>query len=462
MTVAQTFPGFAGRFASILVLSCATCLCADMPSLLAAKQDPVAAERDRDAAEISHHFDSATPVTNSDSFDERYRLTDGSFAAKDRWFDRGVTLDTNLTQFFQGVASGGKEQVFKYGGKLDYYLNIDGNRSGLGDGLLISTHTETRYGEDINQYTGMLTFANFNMAFPKAGENVTAITKFIVSQELSDEFVVFVGKINTLDDFELNFTGRNGIDRFMNSGMVANIINARTVPYSTYGAGFSVIRDQAPGFSFIVRDPNNHATTLDLDQLFANGVLLSGTVKIPVIRSGLPGNRNFGVNWNSRPFTSVDPSSFVIVPGQGIVAGEVSGSWAAWFNFDQYLWVSESDPTVGWGLFGMTGISDGDPNPIGWNATFGIGGSSIIPGRQRDTFGVGYFCAGLSSEFKSLLAGPLAPPGLAQRDEQGVELFYNASLKRWCHLTTDLQIVQPSTISLYTTILVGMRLMIEI
>ena len=461
MTVAQTFPRFAGRLACILELSCATILCAITPSLFAAEEDSVVAESDQNAGNISPNSDSALPAADCDSFDERLKLTGDWFAAKDRWCGRGVTLDTNLTQFFQGVASGGKEQVFEYGGKLDYYLNIDGDKSGLRDGFLVSIHAETRYGEDINPDTGMLTFANFNMAFPKAGENATGVTKFIVSQSLSDECVVFAGKINTLDDFELNFTGRNGIDRFMNSGMVANIINARTVPYSTYGTGFSVIRDQAPGFSFVVRDPNNHATTCDLDELFADGVLLSGTVKIPVAPFGLPGNRNFGVNWNSREFTSVDPSSFVIVPGQGIVAGEISGSWAMWYNFDQYLWVSESDPTVGWGVFGMTGISDGDPNPIGWNATLGIGGSSLIPGRQRDTFGLGYFHVGLSNDFKDLLAGPLAPPGLAQRDEQGVELFYNASLKRWCHLTSDLQIVQPSTINLDTTVLVGMRLMIE-
>ena len=401
------------------------------------------------------------PAADYDSFDERLKLSDDWFPAKDRWCGRGVTLDTNLTQFFQGVASGGKEQEFEYGGKLDYYLNIDGNKSGLGDGFLVSMHAETRYGEDINPDTGMLTFANFNMAFPKAGENDTGVTKFVVSQSLSDECVVFAGKINTLDAFALNFTGRNGIDRFMNSGMVANIINARTVPYSTYGTGFSIVRDEAPGFIFVVRDPKNHATTWDLDELFADGVLLSGTVRAPVAPFGLPGNRNFGVNWNSREFTSVDPSSFVIVPGQGIAAGQISGSWATWFNFDQYLWVSEADPTVGWGVFGMTGISDGDPNPIGWNVTLGIGGSSLIPGRQRDTFGLGYFHVGLSNDFKDLLASPLAPPGLAQRDEQGVELFYNASLKRWCHLTSDLQIVEPSTINLDTTVLVGMRLMVE-
>src|SRR6187401_1492774 len=142
-------------------------------------------------------------------------------------------------------------------------------------------HTETRYGEDVNAIDGMFSFGNFNMAFPKAGEDVTAITAVSLTQSVTDDFRVFAAKINSLDDFELNFTGRNGIDRFMNSAAVANIINARTVPYSTYGAGFSVLSEQAPVFTFIVRDPDNHATTSDLDQLFDDGVLLSATVRIP-------------------------------------------------------------------------------------------------------------------------------------------------------------------------------------
>src|SRR6185503_11146664 len=102
----------------------------------------------------------------------------------------------------------------------------------------------------------------------KPGEDVSGITKLILSQSLSDYCVAFAGKINTLDDFVLNFTGRKGVERFMNSAIVANIINARTVPYSTYGAGFSVLRNEEPFFTFVVRDPDNHPTTLDLDELF--------------------------------------------------------------------------------------------------------------------------------------------------------------------------------------------------
>ena len=53
MTVAQTFPRFAGRLACILALSCATILCAITPSLFAADEDSVVAESDQNAGNIS-------------------------------------------------------------------------------------------------------------------------------------------------------------------------------------------------------------------------------------------------------------------------------------------------------------------------------------------------------------------------------------------------------------------------
>jgi porin len=388
----------------------------------------------------------------------RQYLTGDFFGWRAQLAGDGITLDVDETQFFQVVAAGGLEQAAKYGGKIDYYVKHEANKSGPWEGFSASMHAETRYGQDVNAIDGMLTFGNFNMAFPKAGETVTAITAVNFSQSLSDNFTVFAAKINSLDDFELNFTGHNGIDRFMNSAAVANIINARTVPYSTYGTGFTVFRDKEPLFIFVVRDPDNHATTCDLGEVFAHGVLLSGTLKILVTPWGLIGHQNLGFNWSSRDYTSVDPASYINVPGQGIVAPLVSGSWAVWYNFDQYLWVSPSNPDVGWGVFGMTGISDGNPNPIRWNLTLGLGGNSLIQGRERDTFGAACFCVGLSSDFKSLLSSPLAPPGLAQQDEVGVELFYNASLTPWCYLTGDLQIVSPSTINVDTTVLAGLRL----
>ena len=48
-----------------------------------------------------------------------------------------------------------------------------------------------------------------------------------------------------------------------------------------------------------------------------------------------------------------------------------------------------------------------------------------------------------------------------RRDENGVELFYNLRIKPGCHLTPDLQVIQPGLAPLETAILFGLRLKLD-
>src|SRR5213594_4188951 len=278
---------------------------------------------------------------------ERPNLTGDWLGARDTLSSHGLTLEISLTQFYQGVVDGGNERDFEYGGKVDYYVNLDGGKAGLWPGFSITTHIETRYGNDVNEIDGMFSLANFNMAFPKGEHAVTGVTALKLTQRLFDHLLLIAGKINTLDDFRLNYTGGNGLDRFMNSAVVANVINGRTIPYSTYGAGFAMFADQGPEFTFLVRDPDHHPTTTDLDKLFAHGALLTGSLRLPVAPFGLPGAQVFGGNWSSRHYTSLDPSDWENVPGQGLPAPEESGSWAIWYNADQTLGSTPPTQTSG-------------------------------------------------------------------------------------------------------------------
>ena len=124
--------------------------------------------------------------------------------------------------------------------------------------------------------------------------------------------------------------------------------------------------------------------------------------------------------------------------------------------FDQALWVDPEDKTRNWGVFGNFGVSDGKPNPIKWDAIVGIGGSSPIPGRKRDTFGAGYFYLGYSDDFKNV-ARLVVPV----RDERGVELFYNAAVTPWCHMTADLQVITPTLSHAETSVVLGLRTKID-
>jgi len=146
------------------------------------------------------------------------------------------------------------------------------------------------------------------------------------------------------------------------------------------------------------------------------------------------------------------PPALLPPPGQGFAPPTtfIKGSWWITYLFDQTLWVDPMDQTRSWGVFGNVGISDGRPNPIHWSAIFGIGGSSPIPNRKLDTFGIAYYYLGFSDSFKNL-----APPFL--RDERGLELFYNVAVTPWFHVTADLQVITPLLQPVHTSLVLGLR-----
>jgi hypothetical protein len=120
---------------------------------------------------------------------------------------------------------------------------------------------------------------------------------------------------------------------------------------------------------------------------------------------------------------------------------------------EQRLLVDDDDPDRGLGLYVQTGLGDGNPNPIRWFLSVALCGNSPLPGREGDTFGIGFYDLGLSALAKS------QAPGL--RDEQGVELFYNLRITPGCHLTPDLQVLHPGLAPVDTALLFGVRLKLD-
>ena len=110
-----------------------------------------------------------------------------------------------------------------------------------------------------------------------------------------------------------------------------------------------------------------------------------------------------------------------------------SGSWAFLYNFDQYIYQEQEDTTQGVGVFGRLGISDGKANPVDSFYSIGIGGKGVLPGRDQDRFGIGYFY----TEYSDV---PVLE-ALGINNTQGVELFYNIEITPWLHITPDLQVI---------------------
>ena len=98
--------------------------------------------------------------------------------------DGGITFDLSTTQFYQGVATGGLEQAFQYGGRNDYFLNLDGEKLGLWEGAFVTLHGETRYGESVNSLAGTLLAPNLLLALPQPSGSVTALTGVTFTQNV--------------------------------------------------------------------------------------------------------------------------------------------------------------------------------------------------------------------------------------------------------------------------------------
>jgi len=388
---------------------------------------------------------------------ERTKLTGDWFCLRPALADCGVTLDVSTTQFYQGVTHGGREQSFPYGGRNDYFLNVNGEKLGLWKGSFVTLHGESRYGESVNLLTGALMPANMMLMVPQPTGSISALSGVKFTQFLSESMLVYAGKINTFDDFKQPLTGAGTLNGFQNTALMFNPVYARTVPYSTFGAGFAYLRHHEPLFAAAVFDTNTTPTVSGFDTFFDNGATVFAQLNLPTNFFCLPGHQGMTGTYSSGTYTALTRSAY-LDPIEGLVIEPAAetGSWCLTYNFDQAFYVSPDDPRRRWGVFGNLGIADDNPSPIRWFASVGISGASPIRGRKADSFGVGYFYLGVSDTLKSL-----APILLPLQDEQGVELYYNVAVTPWCQVTPDLQVIAPFRDGVDASLLFGLRVKID-
>ena len=85
-----------------------------------------------------------------------------------------------------------------------------------------------------------------------------------------------------------------------------------------------------------------------------------------------------------------------------------------------------------------------------WSLAGGIGGRGILPDRPNDQFGIGYY-------YIDLISGPVADLIGLEGSEQGVEIYYEAEVVPWFHVTPDLQIIDPGLSANDTAVVLGLR-----
>ena len=362
--------------------------------------------------------------------------------------ESGIQIAVDVNQYYQGILDGGLDTGSQYSGTADFRVKLDTAEADLWAGGFLEVHAETYWGQTVNDLTGAALPVNTDPVMSLPAGNGTYLSHVIFTQFLSERFALFFGKLDTTVGDANRFAHGVGDQRFMNLGFSFNPVLSRTSPYSTLGAGFLLIPAEGLSFSFTVLDSDGTLSTSGFDTVFNGNTTYSGELIVDTEFFSKSGRHTFGFSTSTKDYRSVAQDPRIFVPALDAPVAEEDGSWAIYYNFDQYLVADPGDPTKGWGLFGRFGLSDGNANILHRFYSLGIGGTGIISGRDHDRFGIGYYFLQLS---KNRLGS------LTDDDEQGFEVFYNMSVTPWFELSADLQVIDGAGRFSDTAVVGGLR-----
>ncbi|MEJ2533455.1 MAG: carbohydrate porin [Halioglobus sp.] len=365
------------------------------------------------------------------SFSERSYLTGDWGGALSRLADQGVGLELEYTSIYQGLVSGDGDKEGEYGGRADVFLNLDSGKLGLWRGGGLRAHVEYRHGNDQPFAGGALLPVNTAMLTPVGADEEVEATSLFLTQVFGGGNVLMVGKINALDLLAADpFFGGWGTNRMMNIVFVAPPNGIIPAVMMGAVASFSA---QPVSLTVMVFDPNDRSTDYLPDDLFSDGTSASLTA---AYQSTLAGRKTSYALTGS--FTTKNGADFTAFP-PGTGTTEKDGSYNVEFQFGHNL---QEDSITGdaWGIYLKAATADGNPNPIDYAVTVGIGGRPLFFNRPQDNFGVGYFYYAFSDKLQDALE-----PVADFQDEEGVEIYYSYAVTPWLHVTPDLQYIDPAS-----------------
>ena len=302
------------------------------------------------------------------------------------------------------------------------------------------------YGEfgNVSLRTGAFPLAVFPALTPVTPNNhgELFLSNFVVTQPLSKEFVLYAGKVDVLGGLDQDdFAGGDGTTQFMNQAFVANPAFLLGLPYSSVSAGMVLPREWGRMSAFVMDPQDSTQEFFNLDGLFSKGVIVGSEIKVNTNVLKRKGEVHLGGMWKHVDLTDLrfnEPPPGVYpeptVPG----FPTLPDSYTVYCGGDQYFVEYGDDSKRGWGMFYRGSISDGNPTPIRYFLSAGLGGFSPI-GRQRgDKFGLGWYYVGASNEF-----GPIPQAVFGPRDGTGIESFYSFQVTPWCAVSPDVQYIKP-------------------
>ncbi len=383
--------------------------------------------------------------------------------------EKGIRFRGWLTPNLQRVTSGGSEDDTAFGASGDLWSALDLHKMGVIPGGLLTMRAEFDVGKSVVKSAGTILPPSYNAILPVSGEtdrDTLSLTSLYYTQFFGERFGFWFGRSDTHHNANLGeFAGLNpqvGNTQFQNFALTAIPVMPLSQPYvSSLGAGVFARPTKDLSLAAMVMDSREASQRSGLDD-FGKDWNSFFAVNLQHRLSDLPGGQLLGYSysWNG-DYTKLESSQL-----QNLITGtplqSESETWAVIYSAWQYLQVFEGDTSKpinlrdgradhrGWGVFLMAGLADEDTNPVQWSLAGGVGGRGLLPTRPNDSFGIGYFFVDLKGGVVANLIG-------LKSAEQGMEIYYEAEITPWFHVTPDLQIVDPGLSASDTAVILGLR-----
>jgi porin len=377
----------------------------------------------------------------------RSTLTGDWFDARNVLTDRGLDFRFNTTIVGQGVTDGGLREGWDFGGSSEFIFNLDFAKADLWEGASLNILAESSWGESSIFRSGALMPVNTDALFPSASDEQWMLPQVLFTQFLSPTFGVAIGKMITTGGDMNEFAHGKGDTGFMNLAFNLNPALLIAVPYSTLGVAAFWLPMPELMLTASVVDAEGRPDTSGFDTLFDDGTVFSAEGRLTTSFFGLPGHIVAGGTWSSRDFTSLSQDRSIILPTVPLANEE--NSWAIYGNFDQYIFAAKDQPGQGVGVFGRIAVTDGQANPMKYFYSLGVGGKGVLPSRDHDRFGIGWYHIEFTDENVVEFLG--------FDNEWGVEAYYEIAVTPWFHLTPDIQFLDGSRNSADDAVVIGLR-----
>jgi porin len=386
------------------------------------------------------------PAGDIGHWSEWSRATGDWGGARTALEDKGIRLDWGVTQIVQENMHGGASTngAIKYSGSSDLELTLDTGKMGLWPGGSFVFKAEPRWGHGVNRQVGSLMPVNLDALLPTSDEScVMTLSEFFYQQVLFEGKLVFVaGKLWGARAFDTNMFANDETTQFMNLALRNYPMIGNFLPYTTLGA--AVILNPTDWLSVLtaVADTDGSATRTGFDTAF------HGDTNTSVIHEwdftvkpfGQLGHQRVGMVTSCKNMPKLENPTET-----------TDCNLAAYYNFDQYLWKASENSDRGVGVFGRFGWADKRVNPVEFFYSLGLSGKGLVPTRDRDTCGLGWYFGRASVD----IPGPVS-------QENGIEMYYSIEVLRWLHISPDFQIICDPGGNRDTALVGGLRFQMDL